>query len=169
MGYESANEQREHLLTFIKTVQNCFLYQHINEPTRDRSGEEPNLLGLILSNEEGVIQKLADHPGLGDSVHVSLTFDLTCHTDRNEKTLPKPNYLKANYGRIVGNPRNVDWKEILASSFNAIYGQFVETLNRALQGTVMVGVPRARKQSVYINKNAIALKNKNQKLWKNMF
>ena len=92
--------------------------------------EEPSLLDLILSNEEGAIQNLAYHPGLGDSDHVSLTFDLTCHTDRKEKTRSQPN-----------------------CSFTDSYGLFVETLNRALEG-------------VYMNKDAIALKNKKQKLWK---
>ena len=42
----------------------------------------------------------------------------------------------------------------------------METLNRALEGNVPARVPRARKQSVYMNKDAIALKNKKQKLWK---
>ena len=97
---ESASEQSEHLLTFIKPVQECFLYQHVLEPTRYRSGEDPSLLDLILTNEEGVIQNLAYHPGLGDSDHVSLTFDLTCHSDQNERTQSKPNYFKANYSKI---------------------------------------------------------------------
>ena len=55
-----------------------------------------------------MIQNLAYHPSLGDSDHVSLTFDLTCLTDRNEKAQSQPNFFKANYGRSVENLRNVD-------------------------------------------------------------
>ena len=73
------------------------------------------MLDLILTNEEGVIQNLAYRPGLGDSDHVSLTFDLTCHSDQNERTQSKPNYFKANYGKIRGILRNVDWEDILAA------------------------------------------------------
>ena len=166
---ESASEQSEHLLTFIKTVQECFLYQHVSEPFRYRSGEDPSLLDLILAKEEGVIQNLAYHPGLGDSDHVSLTFDLTCHSDQNERTQSKPNYFKANYGKIRGILRNVDWEDILASTFTDSYGLFVETRYSALEGNVLEHVPRAKKQNVYMNKDSIALKNSKQKLWKNTF
>ena len=131
---ESASEQSEHLLTFIKTVQECFLYQHVCEATSYRSGKDPSLLDLILTNEEGVIQNLAYHPGSGDNGHVSLTFDLTCHSDQNERTQSKPNYFKANYGKIRGILRNVDWEDILAGTFTDSYGLFVET-QRKCTGT----------------------------------
>ena len=118
------------------------------------------MLDLILSNEEGVIQNLAYHPCPRDSDLVSLTFDLTYHTDRNEKTRSQPNYFKANGGKIGENLRNIDWKEIIAGFFTDSYGLFVETMNRAFEGSFPVRVPRARKQSVYMNKDAIALKKK---------
>ena len=46
---ESAVEQSDHLATFINTIQDCYLHQHVPEPTRFRSGEEPSLLDLVLS------------------------------------------------------------------------------------------------------------------------
>ena len=89
-----------------------------------------------------------------------------CHSDQNERTQSKLNYFKANYGKIRGILRNVDWEDILAGTFTDSYGLFVEILYSALEGNVPERVPRAKKQNVYMNKDSIALKNRKQKLWK---
>ena len=47
-----------HLIDFIETIQECFLYQHVTEPTRHREGEGSNLLDLILSSGQGMVQNL---------------------------------------------------------------------------------------------------------------
>ena len=78
---ESLEERHGHLSSFIATIQECFLHQHVTEPTRFRFVEEPSLFDLVLSNEEGMVYNLAYHPGLGDSDHIILTFDLVCYID----------------------------------------------------------------------------------------
>ena len=41
------------------------------EPTRYRQGEEPSVLDLVFSNEEGMVHNWVYQPGLGDSdLHV---------------------------------------------------------------------------------------------------
>ena len=45
--------EQQYLLNFIGVLQDCFLYQHVIEPTRHRENETSNLLDLVLSNEEG--------------------------------------------------------------------------------------------------------------------
>ena len=125
---ESAVEQSDHLATFINTVQDHFLHQHVTEPTRFRSGGEPILLDLVLSKEEGMVYNLAYQPGLGDSDHVSLTFDLICHTNRSNNTQLQPNYFKANYTNIRKKLRNINWEDILFGNFEESYGHFAKTL-----------------------------------------
>ena len=61
---ESAVKQSDHLATFINTIQDCFLHQHVTEPTRFRSGEEPSLLDLVLRKEEDMTNNLEYLPGL---------------------------------------------------------------------------------------------------------
>ena len=68
---ESLEERHDHLSSFITTIQECSLHQHVTEPARFRFGEEPSFLDLVLSNEEGMVYNLAYHPGLGDSDHVT--------------------------------------------------------------------------------------------------
>ena len=120
---ESAVEQSDHLATFINTVQDCFLHQHVTEPTRFRSGEEPSLLDLVLSKEEGMVYNLAHQPGHGD--HVSLTFDLICQ--------PQPNYFKANYANIRKKLGNINWEDILFGNFEESYGHFARTLTSSIK------------------------------------
>ena len=40
----------------METLQECYLYQHVTEPTRCRENETPNLLDL--TSEEGMVQDL---------------------------------------------------------------------------------------------------------------
>ena len=49
--------EKEYLVDFINTLQDCFFYQHVTEPTRHRDNETSNLLDLILSSEEGIYGK----------------------------------------------------------------------------------------------------------------
>ena len=70
--YEFVEESNIHLTPFINTLQDYFLTQHVTEPTRYWQGVQPNLLDLILTNEEGMVQNLTYHPGLGDSGHCCL-------------------------------------------------------------------------------------------------
>ena len=103
---ESSNENSGHCSSFLNTIQDCFLHQHVTEPTR--YGEEPSLLDLVLSNEEAMVYNLANEPGLGDSDHITLTFDLICQKGYYEKLQPQPNFFKADYSRIRNKPAEVN-------------------------------------------------------------
>ena len=43
---------------FIEKVRDCYLYQHVNKPTRARIDHEPHVLDLLLSNEDGMISDI---------------------------------------------------------------------------------------------------------------
>ena len=103
---ESSNENSEHCSSFLNTIQDCFLHQHVAEPTRYRRGEEPSLLDLVLSNEEGMVYNLAHKLGLGDSDHITLTFDLICQKG-----------YKADYSRIRNKLAEVNRVETLSGNF----------------------------------------------------
>ena len=104
---ESSDEKNEHITTFINTVQDCFLHQHVTENTRFRLGEEPSLLDLIFTNEEGLICNLEYQSGLGGSDHISLSFYLHCQNEMERKLEPKPNFYRADYTRIRRNLEEV--------------------------------------------------------------
>ena len=87
---------QKHLLDFIEALQDCYLFQHITEPIRYRDNERSNILDLILSSEEGMVQDLSYHPLIGESDHVCLTFNLL-HTQQKDYFTPMHNIFKTNY------------------------------------------------------------------------
>ena len=123
---EFVEECNIHLTPFINTIQDHFLMQHVTEPTRYRQGEQPNLLDLILTNEEGMVQNLTYHPGLGDSDHCCLKFDLNCYAHYSNTTEKSMNYYKANYRAIRNKLRMVNWDETLNGSFMDDYTKFLD-------------------------------------------
>ena len=106
-----------HLTPLINTIQDYFLTQHVTEATIYRQGEQPNLLDLILSNEEGMVQNLTYHPGLGDSDHCSLKFDLNWYAHYSSTTAKSMNYYKDDYRAIRIKLWKVNWDETLNGSF----------------------------------------------------
>ena len=76
---------------FIECTQSCYLHQHIYQPTRYRVNQEPSLLDLIFTNEEGMLQDLLHRPGLGESDHECLNFQLNCYKEEVIKS-QRPNF-----------------------------------------------------------------------------
>ena len=163
---ESLEERHGHLSSFIATIQECFLHQHVTELTRFRFGKEPSLLDLVLSNEEGMVYNLAYHPGLGDSDHIILTFDLVCYNDQANKPLSQPDFFKANYAAIRFKLKSIDWAETLIGNFINSYEEFMRILTTSMEGNVPKRNKRSKKRNIYMNNEATRLKNKKQKLWK---
>jgi hypothetical protein len=50
-------------------IRDCFLDQHISEPTRGRGETKPSTIDLLFSNEEGKVDNIDISPPLGTSDH----------------------------------------------------------------------------------------------------
>ena len=120
---EHAPPEHDHLLNFIETLQNCYLTQHVNEPTRFREHEEPNILDLIISNEDGMMKDLNDHPPLGESDHLCLTFSVE-YNQCNTPFSPSRNVYKADYNKIREELQQYKWSELFNGSFESDYDCF---------------------------------------------
>ena len=108
---ENASPGQQHLQDFINTLQDCFFYQHVTEPTRYRANETPNVLHLILSSEEGMIEDLAYNPPLGESDHICLTFKLRQFHNKKDTT-PVHNIFKTNYTAVREELSKPNWHEL---------------------------------------------------------
>ena len=82
---------------FIETLQDCYLFQHVTEPTRFRTGHSPHILDLILTHEEGMISELQHLLGLWKSDHICLVFNLNLYAT----AAPGLNYNKG--FQLLGN------------------------------------------------------------------
>ena len=65
---------------FVDFIMDCYLYQHITDPTRIRVGQYSNAPELMLTNEEHLMQNLQIEPPLRMSDHVGLVLIILCIT-----------------------------------------------------------------------------------------
>ena len=78
-----SSENQEHISSvFLEGIKDCFLFQHVREPTAFREGQTPSILDLILSNEENMVEKIDYQPSLRKSDHVVLSFNCNCFIEK---------------------------------------------------------------------------------------
>ena len=140
---------QKHILDFIEALQNCYLFQHVTEPTRYRDNERSNILDLILSSEEGMVQDLSYHPPIGESDHVCLTFNLL-HNQQKDYFTPMRNIFKTNYVAVRDELQQRNWFNLLNSNFEDDYETFFNLLNSLLdKHSVMSTQPKKKKKHLY--------------------
>ena len=128
---EFVEEHTDVIKPFVKTIQSYYLHQHVFEPTRFRDGQEPNVLDLVFSNEEDMINILMQNPGLGDSDHTCINFDLNCYA-KDDDRIKMPNYFKANYKTIRERLSAVNWTSELDADFITGYINFIRILELSM-------------------------------------
>ena len=150
---------------FLATVQDCLLFQHITRPTRYRDGETPNLLDLVLTNEEGMLTHLAYSSGLGKSDHVVLSFELACYTSISECSLRKPNFHRADFGELNRRIDETDWDSLQSGNVEEGYTLFKETLNSIIVTCIPEAHSRQSRRNIYMTSNALLLRKRKNALW----
>ena len=142
----------------LKTINDCFLVQHVTEPTRYRQGEACNILDLVLTNEEGMLHKLNISPGLGNSDHVILTFELSCYSALQEPVIPQLDFGRANFKELNKMVQDVNWEAMQEVEIEESYQFLKGSLSTAVDACVPRGKPRSKKKNLYINGKANQIK-----------
>ena len=98
---------------FLQGVQDCMLFQHIFECTRFREGQNPQVLDLVFSNDESIIDDISFLPGLDLSDHLSIHFSVACEGNKrkNSKDQKFRNWNKADYRVIEEKLRDSNLEE----------------------------------------------------------
>ena len=115
---------------FINACTDAFLIQHVREPTRGRSGQEPSLLDLILTTADDNINNLQYLSPIGASDHACLVFDYHCPMEHelNQRTITL--YNKGNYQAMNAELHNVQWANMIDRQDTAAsYEKFADTIN----------------------------------------
>ena len=106
------------------------LYNHITNPTRFRSNNNPSLLDLILTNEELMVETVDWNSPLGCSDHVVLTFAFIISMHLNETQ--QKYRLMTDYSRlkslILANRWNFADSTDGAEAWKLFYRQFTTLL-----------------------------------------
>ena len=101
--------------TFIETARDCYLYQHITEPTRKRGNDDPSTIDLLFTNEAMQISSIVHHAPLGKSDHSVICFKYHCYLNY---TKPKERFLydKADFDAIRNNLKETNWEQEYADA-----------------------------------------------------
>ena len=147
---------------FLEALHDHFLFQHICQPTRYRLGETPNILDLVLSNEEDMVRNLEYLPGLGSSDHVILRFSLTCYSVIRPD--PSPFHTHTNYELLTNELRACDWAQMDDMEMEDAYQFFKDSLAAAVVKSSKTRKAR-HKKSLYMNRRAFQLRKRKKSLW----
>ena len=72
----------------------------MSEPTRYRQNEQPSLLDLVPSGEEGMVRDVDYLPPLWESDQVCIQFDVKCTQSIESAETEKRNIFKVNYAAM---------------------------------------------------------------------
>jgi len=68
------------------------MVQHIVKPNRCRGEDTPNVLDLVFTDDENIVDNLSYLPGLGNSDHMCITFDFVLHFNHAIDSDDPPRY-----------------------------------------------------------------------------
>ncbi len=109
---ESDNESSQEY-KFLECIQNHYLTQHLDKPTRVRGTDTPNILDLLLTDDERIIRNIDYQSPLGKSDHAVLQFEVLCYTKVQEYKRLKYYFDSANYEAMKRDISNINWDEAL--------------------------------------------------------
>ena len=103
-GGSDSNEQ-----SFLDTVNDQFMHQHVNEPTRCRPGQRPSLLDLILTSSDDTVGDVAIGPPIGKSDHMTITFNMDIKNMEPADELLSRSYYHADFDKMRKQLKDIDW------------------------------------------------------------
>lgn len=119
--WESWNNKNDYIETqdykFIQCIQDNFLYQHVNKPTRWWGTDTPHVLDLVLTNEKNMVSEMEYLSPLGKRDHCVLQFQYNYYyTMLKIGRRQKMCYDKGNYAEFNKEVANIKWEEFLNPS-----------------------------------------------------
>ena len=94
----------------LDCIDDCYLNQHVRDPTRLRN-EQESTLDLIFTREEGDVRNIEIMPPIGGSDHGVVIGDFVCEWKSKIEFKPRRMYYKGKYDKIIEGLEKVDWKK----------------------------------------------------------
>ena len=156
----------------IECTRDCFFFQHVTEPTRQRGTDNPGTLGLIFTNDENMIDNLVYEAPLGKSDHSVLKFTFVCKLPSAPPSI-KVQYEKGDYIKLNEILNKVDWKTEFSKYPNDVEKQwsfFKEKYQKAEQTFVPMKIFHVngkvkKKFSIPLDRENLRKIKKKNRLW----
>ena len=158
---------------FIECLRDNFLHQHVTTPTRGRGSDTPNLLDLVMTNDEQMINDIDHMSPLGKSDHSILALKLNCYSKINTYSKLKIYYNKADYATIKEELNDTQWINKIQTNQNDINKQweiFTHKINELIKKYVpQKTVTNNKRRNFPLDQNTQKLIKNKHKLWKQYF
>jgi len=120
---------------FLLTVDDCFLSQHVQAPTRGNA-----VLDLIMSRYPDLVSDVQILHPLGSSDHNMILFSVhtKCDIDNNKKEIR--DYNNADFDRMRTVLADTDWDDMMLGSVNDSWIRFREVLHNLVVDSVPLKV-----------------------------
>jgi len=124
---------------FLLTVDDCFLSQHVQAPTRGNA-----VLDLIMSRYPDLVSDVQILHPLGSSDHNMILFSVhtKCDIDNNKKEIR--DYNNADFDRMRTVLADTDWDDMMLGSVNDSWIRFREVLHNLVVDNVPLKVISAK-------------------------
>ena len=152
---------------FVKAFQDSFLYQHVDQNTRFRRGQKPNLLDLMITNEPDIINNIEYLPPIGASDHLCLKANLNVNAEKHTPPL-KYRFYNGDYTGMNDELKAVKWHEIMENkSAEQSFEIFSNILNETMTKYIPKGTTSSRKtKKLWNNRPVLRLRKKKKNAFK---
>lgn len=154
---------------FHVTVLDNFLFQHVDQPTRYRHGQNPTLDDLVLSSDPDLIKDIQYLHPLGKSDHVCISMKVIAEPVQEEnKAAVRYMYNRGNYDEIRKNLGMVNWEDRLSCVNSNEAWKIFKTL---LHGEVEANIPKSKpivgkgKKMPYVDKETFIKRRAKNRAW----
>ena len=138
-------------------IDDAFLIQIVNKPTRRREGQNPTLDDWVLISDDGLASNVEHEDPLGKSDHEVLTFNLNITINKmKEDNKYSFNLNKGNYDKMREVLRDYDWDCIVDDDIDEMWNKLKEVIS----GEMLKCIPKAKSKNksgnpIWMNQKAM--------------
>lgn len=162
VSLEGPNHHTQH---FLACTQECFLHQHITKPTRVRQGDEPSVLDLIFSSEEGTVRNIEYHAPLGSSDHSCLSFSIQVKTVSYSSKCTFRDTNRGDYDKLREILSEVSWSALETPDVEIHWDKIASEIEQAT--TQSIPLKKQRGKNMYMDLKTMKMRKRKNKLHSN--
>jgi hypothetical protein len=156
---------------FFEMFKDCYLTQHVINPTRGRGSDRPSLVDLVLTSNPECVDSVLHEAPLGKSDHAVIVTKLNIDSKTNLNTGPKRRYNKGDYNNLR-KELNIDWERQMRQcegDVEQMWQAFRTKLEAAVEASIPQTKPNIKKNSrqVPLDKKTLKKIKKKNRLWNN--
>ena len=146
---------------FLDLLQDNYLSQHVNVPTRGN-----NILDLVISSEANMVEDLKVIEHFATSDHNMVEFNLLVKSKVHDVLIYKYNFSKGNYDDIRNNLSEIDWVELFDGKDTiTCYDIFCGELKRLIDDYVPKIKSKTKKRCLWLDRNVLKVIKRRNKKW----